>query len=438
MTNDIKNSPAADRKAAEQARKRIELGKSMIKEGEIPFEIDLDNEDVVEVRAKNLASSKDANEAELSFLLYTLREKRGYLDKNYQSFNEYVEREVGISRSKASGLATTWEMFLSLGLPITVLGGKNRISWNKFRLLKPAVKAGVINGDSIYEWLPYVAAAGPESLLDKDIETRVRRLVGEPDTDTPEFTTIKLRVPTDQVEALYGYQDTIALGLKIEDRGMQYVRSMEYLFSSIVDNSLESAKVAGLCSLKRAAEAIAPGVSCVFFAPDTKEFTQDTLGIVPVHYIYQGFSGSNSNKEIVHVLATSDEEAKRILGTDVVRKFPVVLAESVKNPAQAAPPAPPATEVNIDQPVKSVATETVFQYNRPIDFDLIDSESRNKIIQECAQKLIDKKIITGPGFNERIEELKPQCKTKKDLQVLAIHWLYGMCEEHKIVVFPIK
>lgn len=417
----VKKSPAAEREAAKMAKKRAEEGRKMAQEGSNPFSIEGQPEEF-EKRAVSLAQSKDANDAELSFLLFTLREGRGYIDKHYDNFQKYVEAEIGIGRAKANEMASTWEAFVFVGLPITVLGGEHRMNWNKFKLVRPLIKSGYLTEASIYEWLPWLASSGPEALRMSDIETRVKRLSGEPEEgDKPKdgFTKVKIGIPNDRFEAFCNYQDTIRTGMGVDDAGMQCLTAMEFLSSHIVGESVDAAKIGGLIGLKKAAEQMVPGITVVFIS-NNPEHNFDKLGVPPVHSVYQGFSDITGKKELTFCLAANADEAKIKLGTDSIREFPIVLTDSITN-----------MDVHPEVQTASVSSEAVV--TKPYaDFDLISSEDKNKILGYMAKQLQAAKIINKDAYQTRLSEIRLEAKTDRQVANLVGNWLQDLCLEHGI------
>ncbi len=425
MTNDgtVAKSPKAERDAVKQAKQLIAISKEIIAEGVIPFELE-GTKDAFEARTINLVSAKDAEEAELSFLLYTLRESRGYLDSGFASFPDYAEAKIGISRTKANALASSWGLFLKSGLPVTVLGGPKRMNWNKFRLLKPAIERDIINIDNIQQWLPLISVH--QGMRDSDIETKVRRLLHteEAETDSPNtLVMLKLGVPKGNLEALDNYRETVRLGTEIDDAGMQYLKAMELMASHIMGENLEAAKLGGLIGLKRAAESLVPGITCVFIASEDSGLTYDKLGVPPVHNVYQGYCDINGTRSLAHVLAASDEEAKKILNTEEVRKFPITLSDSVRHLSDC-PPTSGQSDTE-EQPKQS--DPEGYQ-----DFEMIDSKTLVKIMVNMASKLISRKIVTKEGYEAKYAELKTQVKTEKQLYIALATWLQAMCLDNRI------
>ena len=420
----VTNSPAADREAAKMARKRAEYGRKLAEEGEVPFNLEGTAEEF-ENRAHGLANSKDANDAELSFLLYRLREERGYVDKSYDNFASYVEAEIGIGRSKANEMASTWEAFMMIGLPVTVLGGENHLSWNKFRLVRPLIKIGYLTEASIYEWLPWLTVDGPESLRMSDLETRVKRILG---SATPEdgpaegITKLKIGIPNDKLDAFYNYQDVVRTGLSIDDAGMQCYKAMEVLSATIIGENYEAATIGGLIGLKKAAERMVPGVT-VIFVTNNPDLTFDKLGVPPVHSIYQGYSEIGGKKELTFVLAASEDEAKRTLKTDAVREFPILLTPSIAS-----------VEVHPDTPTQEVAVNTQTPLTARPDFDLIPTEDRNQLLANIAKTLEAAKVINKDALKQRIAAARLETKTDRQAGSVVGNWLWDLCEEHNIPI----
>lgn len=338
----IANSKAQRNNELVKARMRAELGKQMEREGEVPFALENDVA-VIEERTKAAANMKDLGDAELSYLLFNLREARKWADAGHPNFVTYCDAVLGMDRRRATTLATAWDMFLSLGLSPTVLGGSHRISWTKFRALRPAVNCGKINSANIYEYLPLIADSGPESMLLKDLDNLVKGLVaqaitegGEGDEDDESTVYVKIGVPKASVALMHQYQEVISKGMGIDDAGRQVLKSLEFLSAQICSNDLEAAKLNGLVGLKQIAEALVPGLRCIFVADTGTQLTEEVLGITPVTRLFQGCVEGSRGKELVHVLASSEEEAKSKIGATVVREFPISLGDSITKLPTAA------------------------------------------------------------------------------------------------------
>jgi hypothetical protein len=342
----IAQSKASKNDALIKARMRTEIGKEMEKTGVVPFTLDNDVK-VIEERTKLVADTRDLGDAELSYLLFTLREARTWANAGHPNFVTYCDAVLGIDKRRATTAANSWDMFLSLSLSPTVLGGEHRISWAKFRALRPAVNCQKITSANIYEYLPLIADTGPESMLLKDIESMVKALVaqaasgdGEDDDDR---IFLKIGVSKSSVAAIHQYQEVISKSMGIDDAGRQVLKALEYLSASICGNDMEAAKLTGLLGLKRAAESMVPGIRCVFVLDGKTALSEHDLGITPVTRLFQGFSEGENGKTLVHVLASSEAEAKQMLNVAQVREFPIRLSDSVSGEAAAAPEAAPVT-----------------------------------------------------------------------------------------------
>jgi len=401
-----------------------QAGKEIIEKGEAPFKTD-GSVSVLEDRAKALASSKDGSEAELSFVLYALRETRGYLDKSYSRFVDYAEAELGIGATKANALAAAWEMFVKLGLSTTALGGENHISWSKFRLLRPAVEKGIITEGNILEWLPRVSVAkNGLAMRDSDLITQVKRLVEvdsvEEATDTERLITLKMKIPGERVEELHTYEDVIRQGMEIEDRGMQHLKAMEMLSNGIVAGNVEAAKLYGLSGLKRAAESMYPGIVCTFLATEGVRDAYKEIDIVPISFVYQAYVDIGGKRQLVHTLAHDDAAAEEMLGTKEFRRYSIYVP-GLTEPEKKPVPAP------VEEAAASVAVDIT-------DPDLAPSPVLTAAIKAMTTVLIDKKILSKDGCAQKLKALKTDIDDDRRWLIASAKWLIDICKENQIVL----
>lgn len=296
------------------------------------------------------------------------------------------------------------------------------MNWNKFKVVRPLIKNGYLTEASVFEWLPWLATEGPESLRISDLETRVKRIVGstkEEDKPVDGFTKLKIGIPNDKIDAFYNYQDVVRTGLKIDDAGMQCFRAMELLSSQIIGENVDANVIGGLIGLKKAAERLVPGITVVFISNDPKH-THDDLGITPVHSVYQGFSEMSGKKELTFVLAANEDEAKHKLKTDSVRTFPIVLTDSITNP-----------EVHPEAHTMQTSDDSAI--TKPYaDFDLIPSDQKHKILGHMAKVLESAKVINKTAFKTRLEEVRKEAKNDRQVENLIGNWLQDLCLEHKL------
>jgi hypothetical protein len=385
MSNElVAQSKAAKNDSLIKARARAELGKEMERDGVVPFTLDSDVL-VIEERTKRVADAKDLGDAEFSYLLFTLREARKWADAGHPNFVAYCDAELGVDKRRATTAANTWDMFLSLSLSPTVLGGDHRISWAKFRALRPAVNCQKITASNIYEYLPLIADTGPEAMLLKDIDALVKALVaqaagGDGSDDDEDRIFLKIGVSKSSVAAIHQYQEVISKGMGIDDAGRQVIKALEYLSASICGNDMEAARLTGLLGLKRAAESMVPGIRCVFVLDDKTALSEHDLGITPVTRLFQGFAEGDKGRELVHILASSEAEAKQMLQVEKVREFPIRLSDSVSGePAKAA----------------AAALSVISQ-----------SKDVKENIKSLAKSLLSQGLITKDEYYSKAEELK--------------------------------
>lgn len=299
---------------------------------EVAFDTELDTA-TAEVLATQLVSTKDQNDAQLSYALHVLRTDKAYLNAGYDSFQEYVENKLRFSVAKANNLATRWEHFVALGLSTNVLTGTNPVSWGKFAELIPGVKAGVIDDQSIDVWLPLTRTDGHLSLnntgIAKFVKAEIAALDQEEDPDQPKDFTIK--VTADDRANILQYIDTIEQGTGMLGAGEVVRSALEAKVTDIASNSEDIRRTFGIVKLIEMAQNMAPGIQLIAIASAESGYNPENLGVVPYTSLYQ-----NGDEPGSVVLATSAEEAAQALGSENIVEIPLAVAgapqEAVEEP----------------------------------------------------------------------------------------------------------
>ena len=291
------------------------------------FDTEVDPE-TAEVMALQLVKQKDASEAQLSFVLYTLKENSYYMNEGYEKFADYVERKLKFSSAKASNLAKRWAAFIELGLSATVLSENGGIAWNKFGELMPGVNAGVISADNIDEWLPLTANAGDHVLpcvgIQKLVRAEIANTKAEEDPDQLEKLTFSLTAD-DKAWILRDIQVLEeATGITV---GAEIIRmALESKITELATDSADVRTMLGLVRLKEIAESIAPGIRVLYAVAPDCDLDEATLGIQPVSRIYQDVNDPGNM-----TVAYDADTAAEILGSDDLYEAEIRLPSVAKD-----------------------------------------------------------------------------------------------------------
>lgn len=307
-------------------------GKALIKSAGNPAFLPTEGGENLEALATELIDARSSQDAHLGYVLRELNGCARHLDRGYEDFNAYVEKELAFSAAKARGLIDGWNMFEDLGLNPGLLGS---ISWTKFCSLKPAYTRGLISKDNIVEWLPIIAREGDYAERVSDVVGRVRVLIADQSPSN---------VPPSKMEHVR--LDVLAADMPDFQRNMEVVREKfgggdatvlsnlaAFAASAVVDESVSTHKLGGLANLKATAERLYPGIIAVFLMPEDGEYTEGDLGVPPAIHVYRDPVTSAC------VLATSSEDAMDALGSaegTVLEKHPILVSDAYQSASQEA------------------------------------------------------------------------------------------------------
>lgn len=373
-----------------------------------PFSMDGDAAGY-EDKAKTLVRVRDASDAELGFVLNQLRDTGRHIDRGFDRFNTYVEDVLQFSAAKASSLIQGWEDLESLGLPPAILAS---VSWSKFRALGPAIRNGVIDKDNIYSYLPKIVGEGEHALRVTDLQDEVKLLTAKQVTEEAQpgdFQKVSFNVPADQMEDFQKNLNVVKEQFGQATGTTPITELVNFGAAAVVDDTMDTKKVDGLLGLKRKAEALVPGVTVIFLAPDKSEFSREELGIVPATYIWQ-----DANDEVDgFVIATDEEDAKRYLGSDSVVCHRLFATESYEDEARAA-----ATE-GLGDAVSSLQLDGS---RLPAD-----TAGRNATMKAFAGILKEHDPEVGSRFQEFRTTLSPDLTTDQQFEE-SINWMFQEAE----------
>lgn len=340
----LPGSPAAEQDKKLTRKALGELGDEIInRKGRAPFAIPKDPKDIT-TRATDLNTARDSGEVELSALLYVIRGGPGreaplYTAEGFDTFEEYCEKKLDISSSKGRTLATNWEMFTeTLGLPPHVL---RVVSFNKFKLLVAAVKAGHINNSNVREWLPLLQNDGPTALSRPELEKQVKDFMAkregsgkEDDKDPMRAFRINFRQSEIDgfIETLANYKENV--GLESDSEAVQ--QALDFAASNAISDSGKVAMGTGIVGLVNMIARMA-NVTPILVSNDEENFNFETMGLHPASRIFCVIDTRGESGEWGRMcIAGSKEAAAAHLGVKVtaIREFQFSVAEDIRPTAQ--------------------------------------------------------------------------------------------------------
>jgi hypothetical protein len=461
MSNSVlPGSAKAEEIANQDSIRRAGVGQQMKVLGTDPFDIDLVDADRV-ARAQALCASRESHDAELSAHLYYIVESRSYLNHGFDNMREFVEAPVmqngfAFSYEKARSMINAWENFRELNLLPSLLGGDSAISWSKFRILAPAIKAGVITETDVDPWLPLIAESGEDSLTGTALKKFVAQTIAETKAiGDDKDSTIKYSVvlPADKFSVANTCEGVIMTSLGIDDqdpfaRGQVLLSALQNYAAVAAGQDTEAWRTLGLGSMKGIIEQVAPNITCVFVAAEDDESVDpDSLGIIPITAVYQGFIKEGRKKVSVFTLAASEEEAKKSLGVDTVERHPLILGSNEAEPSvdevedvnkSEGPEPEPELEIESEPAKLTLVVDEAVSTNR-IEYARVKAGQRNSVMRQLAAGLSAKKLVTSEDFNAARELIMaeiPDDSDDENYQVFkgVCSWLYERLDENGLTV----
>jgi hypothetical protein len=467
MSNSVlPGSSKAEELAVQDSIRRAGVGAQMKIIGKDPFDLDLVEADRV-TRAQELCVSRESNDAELSAHLYYINEARSFLNHGFDNMREFVEAPAmqngfAFSYEKARSMIAAWEHYRDLNLLPGLLGGDSAISWSKFRILAPAIKSGIITELNVDAWLPLLTEAGEDSLTGTALKKYVAQTVAETKAiGDDKDSTVKYSVvlPADKYNVAQTCESVIMNGLNIDEtdtfaRGQVVIAAMQNYAAVVAGQDAEAWRSMGLGSMKTIIEQIAPNLTCVFVgAEDDESLDPDSLGIIPVTAVYQGFVKEGRKKVPVFTLAASEEDALAALGVDEVQRFPLTLgshepkaSEGLEIPVNNSEE--PELEVaEVTKPTKPrkkrtpklklVIDDTPAQPRT--EYARVPIKDRDSVMRQLAKPLSDKQLVNSAIFQEAREQIVaeiPDDSDDENFQVFkgVCEWLYDRLDEHSLTV----
>lgn len=397
MTNPIKGTQEAANARAIVEQKLALIGKEVLKQTDVPFDIDLVPE-VAQETAKVLAASRDADEANLSFVLYFLLKEGAHMTFGYDKFADYAEAVFHMSAAKASALAARYESFVTVGLHPGVLGGENPVSWSKFGELVPAVKAGVISDKNIEIWIPFILKSGehalPNSALKKMIKNELTESAASDDPDG--LRKFSFQLDNSSHAHMMDYIETLSKVTGENNVGELVVTAMENRVASLADGSTEALESLGVINLINMIKRKVPGADILVITHEEQGYTKEALGVVPATHIYL-------TDDNIPGIASSDEEAAELLGSTNLTKRAILVAPSLQT-GGAPPPSMPRVAA-IEEAPDVVHTKAI-----EIDSQLLamDPEALSSLLKQVGRELHSSSLLDPTEFSNVKQQLTEQ------------------------------
>jgi len=158
-------------------------------------------EEKIRGRIQELKTQIEQNFLELAKLLSQVRKERLWKNWGFDSFTEYVEKEVGFSLRKAEYLCRVWEK-LACRLQEPERKKLQVVGWTKAK--------EIAKSDEVEKWLE----AAPK-LSVKELKEKVREGKTE---ETPKFKQINFKLTEEQYDTV---QKALDIASKISDQGKE-------------------------------------------------------------------------------------------------------------------------------------------------------------------------------------------------------------------------
>lgn len=314
---EVKAVPISDGEAAILSLQ--EIGISEFKDPSTLSPSELEN------RAAELIKNRNQNEAELSAVLFYISGKNIPLDHGYDP-NEYYEQRLGISKHRANVLISVWNSLVAVGIDsFKRLAG---CSWEKLKLLMPAIKEGKVNKRNIETWLKKCLIDG---ILISELEKEVKALIADKAREEMDdsLKNVSFKVPAFELKTVGLFENVAQTTLKTNERGQWYLKALlDFTANYCDEKDADFWKAKGLAVLREVAQRIAP-VSCIFI-PLKPGISAEQLGVAPAYKIYQGYGSTADGQkaDLRFCVAASESEAKKFLRVDSVREFDLLLGPS--------------------------------------------------------------------------------------------------------------
>lgn len=139
-------------------------------------------------KIKSLLDVVDTNYLDIGRLLWRVNEKNLYQLGNYESFDEYVENELGFKRRKAKYLVSIWKRLRAeLGVKKEKI---EKVGWTKAKVILP-----VVNEENVERWLDKAKVMSVPELAAEVAQARGKEEKEKPEEDQYKTFTVRLAMP---------------------------------------------------------------------------------------------------------------------------------------------------------------------------------------------------------------------------------------------------
>lgn len=381
----VAGSPAAKRDAELTEKALAKIGEDMTTSAaSAPFEIPKSVDKIIE-RARELNKARDEEEVELSALLHKLEADRTYNQYECANLSEFAIQHLDMSGSKARSLSAAWGHFLSLGLRPEILGGKEGVSFVKFKLLLPAVTRDVIGKDNISEWLPLIKKEGKTALTRQAVESKVKSLTAKAQTeaaDEDKLIRVSFMLRGSLAEPFHQLIETYKEATGVSSDGEAIFHGMNAAAASVIDRAQGQATIGGIVNLMDMIARLAP--VCPVIYSDDPGITIDTIGVPVVNKVYYSSSWKVSP---TMCLATDLATAAKFMKVDEseVRVFSLTLSPELKTQVKSADVTSEVATDSVPEPTESEEDDTDMTNRNYSGPEKVTLEDINKTIVFTAE-----------------------------------------------------
>ncbi len=339
--NELKQREASARELASAGRALLE------NPGKPTFTISKTPQKVRD-RVIELSGLKDDNDAELAFSLLRMKQAELYLGAdNFTSVEEWAAANTVLSKERVKALISVAETAETLKLSTGHFGRKG-LSFSKFREIAAAVNRGDLTPATVFQFYPQAATAGPMSQSVPVLKERLRAYAasGQPklDGDKPEkMRRFGLGIPASQHGAFVNLLDVYKKSHDFTSDGEAIMDALTIAVAEETSDDL--AREVGVVSLRDSMVRLQPDIIPVLFS--NVEVDAEDIGLPIIKTAFMPKAGTPRI-----VIATSIDEAAKMLGTDDIVEVPLSVSVAFSPPVRPfdIPAADSQPEANAPQP----------------------------------------------------------------------------------------
>lgn len=306
----------------EENKKEIRaLGKVMLENpGRAPFSIPA-SPAKIEGRLAEVANAGEDTSAELALLLHEMQSKHAkYISTGGStSVEEWASARFTLSKQRIKAMIAQAEVFYQLGLEAGHLGGKNRISFTKFRAIVPAVADDLVNKKNVVDILPFLAREGKfcrdVDRITSDVKAlKAKALDNKATTDPEALKSVSFKLPAGTAVAAQTLIDAYQTNRGFKNPGEAMFDALTVAAGFYAATDL--GRLGGMVNLRNAMATLQPVVPIMY--SEDPNLTDETVGLPVVNKVFV-VVGVEADCDFQAVMAVDAADAAAHFGVPVSR-----------------------------------------------------------------------------------------------------------------------